>query len=422
MEEPSKVMAVAESEESVPRLDVRGAMLKYSLHNALYWFAACPLGYASTFMLGRGISATQVGLTLTLGSLLTLLIQPFIASNADGQGRLSIRQLGMGCTIGMCVFITAANLVTNPIALSACISGMNMFSQNLPAISNAISVFYINRGGDINYGLARGIGSISWAIMAAIMGYVMEAFGTDSVIRVGVFCTIALFAAFSLMPTPQNVPALTGSENASKAAERSSSSEGQGSTYIEFLRDNPKFLLVVLGFCMCFANSSVIFVYAIRIIENVGGDASNLGIAMAISAASEVPAMWGMDWVLGRVHVSKVMRFAAIGYVVRHLVLFFAGSIPMIYLGFGLQCVAYAVFTPASVSYCNTYFAEGDKNKALGLMVMVGSISGIVSNIFGGILFDLLGLRLTLGIFTALTVVGVFVVFMGIEKENPEEA
>lgn len=412
--QPTEMVSTA---SDAPTLNVKGAMLKYSIHNALYWFAACPLGYASTFMLGRGISATQVGLTLTLGSLLTLLIQPFIASNADGQGSLSIRQLGMGCAIGMCVFVTAANFVTNPIVLSACIAGMNMFNQNLPAISNAISVFYINRGADINYGFARGIGSLAWAIMAAIMGYVMEAWGTDMVIRVGVFSTIALLASFSIMPTPQNVPAL----NAPVAADDGVVEE-QGSSYGEFLRANPRFLLVVLGFCMCFANSSVIFVYAIRIIENVGGDASNLGIAMAISAASELPAMWLMDWIRSKVPISNVMRFSAIGYVIRHLVLFFAGSIPMIYLGFGLQSIAYAVYTPASVHYCNGLFDEGDKNKALGLMVMVGSISGIVSNIFGGILFDLLGLRLTLGIFTALTVVGVFVVFMGIQDTKEPEA
>lgn len=383
------------------RLPLKTAMLKYCIQSGLFWIAFCPMAYASTFLLGRDLSATTVGVTMAVGNILALIIQPFVASNADGSGKLDIRTLAMILSVGTTASFAVCCFVGSDLLLCVGVAVGYMFAQNLIAISNSVSVYYINRGAKINYGLARGIGSLTWSVTSFILGKLMVDYTTDIIMWLALGCNIAMTIGFWLLPTPRDVPALTEG-----TATEDGPADAEGMSYLDFLRANRSFLLVVLGFSMCFIMGNILMSYAVLIFGRVGGDEGNMGIALAISAISELPAMWSMEALSKRIDTGKIMVVAAIGYIIKHVVILFASSIGMLYVGYALQMLSYAVYTPCSVYYVNQRFGEGDKNKALGLMVMVNPISAIIGNLFGGILVDGFGIFVSLAFGTVITVVG----------------
>lgn len=396
------------------RLPLKTAMLKYCIQSGLFWIAFCPMAYASTFMLGRGLSASAVGITMAVGNALALVIQPWVATNADGDGSIDIRSLAVGLAIGTTAAFGVCCFAGGDFLLCAGIAVGYMFAQNLIAISNSVSVYYINRGAKINYGLARGIGSLTWSLTSFLLGQLMVAYTTDVIIWLALGCNIAMTVGFMLLPTPKDVPALTVADDSGEAVEQS------GMSYGEFLRENVPFLLVILGFSLCFIMGNILMSYAILIFGRVGGDEGNMGLALAISAISELPAMWSMEALSKRIDTGKIMVIAAIGYILKHVVILLASSVGMLYVGYALQMLSYAVYTPCSVYYVNQRFGEGDKNKALGLMVMVNPISAIIGNLFGGILVDSVGIFASLIFGTVLTVVGSLCALYGLRASSPK--
>ena len=400
-----------------PGLNLKGAMLKYSIQSGLLWIAWCPLAYASTFMLGRDLSATEAGFALAIGNLLALVVNPFVASAADGKGTLDIRTMSVGLSAATVVTMAVATVSRVPVVMMGGIALGYMFAQNLPALSNSINVYYVNRGARINYGLARGIGSLTWSITSAILGFAMAAFGTDVIMVIGFGANVAMTVGFMLMPTPKDVPALFDPD--ADADDSEEAVEAREGSYGAFLRDNPRFLRLIVGFSLCFFMGQLIANYAPLIVEQIGGDSTVQGNALAIQAACELPAMWTMDLLTRRIRVANIIRFAAAGYVAKHGMIMFAvlaGSIPLLYVGYGLQAVSYAVYTAACVYYCNASFGEGDKNKALGLCVMVNTISGILGSFFGGIIVDAFGVNAMLAVGVGLTVAGALIAFTGVER------
>ena len=81
---------------------------------------------------------------------------------------------------------------------------------------------------------------------------------------------------------------------------------------------------------------------------------------------------------------------------------------------FAVKSISGALFIPSNVAYGNRFFGEGDKNKALGLLLMANTIGGMVGNLFGGMVLDAFGLQTLLMCAVALSAVGAVLALMGI--------
>ncbi len=434
------------------RLNLNKVMLRYSVQSGLLWVAWCPIAYASTFMLGRGLSPTESGTALAIGNMCALLLNPLVSSIADSDHGLSMRSMAVGISFATCVSMGACIITHNTTLTMAAMALTYLFAQNLPSLSNSINVYYVNRGARINYGLARGIGSLTWSVTSAILGMLITMFGNDSIVYVGLAANIAMTLGFTLLATPKNIPVLNAQTDTqlerdqTKSPQLSTQANAQTGaqlnkpdahnaydtpisnvettqrlSYLEFLRHNPRFVCLIVGFSFCFFMQQLLMSYAALIVADVGGDAAVQGNALAIQAASELPAMWLMEILTRKVKIGNIMRFGAAGYIAKHAVIVFAvlvSSVSLLYLGYGLQAISYAVFTAANVYYCNVLFDEGNKNKAIGLCYMVNTISGILGNFIGGILVDGFGLYVMLVSGLVLTIVGSLFAMMG--AQNPK--
>ncbi len=403
----SRADAAAEGEGEPASLDVRGAMWRYSLASGLVWAAFAAVTYGSTYMLELGLSSMDVGVMLVAGNVLAMLVQPRIASTADARSGPSIRAMSVALALATAA-LCAACLASHAAWLLIAAFGLTyLTSRNIQALSNSTSVYYINRGARINYGVARGIGSVAFAAVSAVLGAMMDALGPDVVVWSAIALSLALAASLALMPTPKDVPAL---------GERPGDARDDGRGYLAFCRENPRLMLVFLGFGLLSIPALVTTTYGKPVVESIGADVGVMGVAIAISAASELPMMAVSSRLERRFSVSALMRFAAVGCVLKCVVITVAPTVPVLYAGYALQVLGYALYTPVCVTYANLLFGEGDKNKAVGLLTMTNTVGGIIGNLLGGVLIETMGVLPFMLACCAVSVAGMLLAFAGMER------
>ncbi len=394
-------------------LDVRGAQVKYSIQNIVIQAAFCPVTMTSTFLLGRGISSSMVGVMSLVGNLLAILIQPSLAKMGDSRRGPTVAQMLLALS-GLTAASFAAALLSNFDVLTILFAAMvYMFDMNVITLANSVSVYYENRGANMNYGVARGLGSAAYAATSPVLGMLITSQGSDSICLLGLVLCCVMAATMLLLPTPKDVEAI--SESAEAVADENSGDDG---SYISFLKTHPKLLLVVLGCAMCFVLENAFGTYAITIVESCGGNATDMGWMLALQAILELPGMFGYKWLEKRFKTSSLLMFSLVGYLLKGVAFCFATSVPMLFAAYGFQMISFAIWMPASVSYANKFFAESDKNKAVGLMAMAMPLSGAFGNFISGILIDAVGLHSMIVAVTLIAVVGVICGKLGIEHEK----
>ena len=84
----------------------RNLTFKYTLQQCAYWAAAAGvMSFASAYLLSKGFAASQVGVLLAAGNLLSCAVQPILADKADKAGTHLITGFIAGLTaICICCF------------------------------------------------------------------------------------------------------------------------------------------------------------------------------------------------------------------------------------------------------------------------------------------------------------------------------
>ena len=171
----------------------RNLTLRYTLQQCAYWAAAAGVvSFATAFLLEKGFAASQIGILLASGNLLSCAAQPLLASLADRIGGNVVKWLIAGLTaVSMCCFATVQLLpLSGAFYGLVYLLGVFTFDAMNPLL-NAISVSYNRSGFRINYGVGRGIGSFAYAVSALVIGKVMAGLGADWMIWI---CLVLLGA------------------------------------------------------------------------------------------------------------------------------------------------------------------------------------------------------------------------------------
>jgi PPP family 3-phenylpropionic acid transporter len=352
----------------------------YALVQCIFNMAYCCIfSFAAVFLLSRGFSNSEVGLTLTIASGLAIACQPLIAAFADKTERLALRQIvsGLLCvSFLVTLLLTAtANLVL-PTAILYILLICAFSSQG--SLITSLSMEHINVGVPINFSLARGIGSFAFAVLALVLGSLTNQYGGGIVLPVGMGVSLAGMLLVSAFPkAPQ--PAVVGHEAAAELAVG----------FVEFARRNRRFITLISSIALLYFSHVLINTYTIQIIEHVGGTRVDMGIASAIGGFLELPAMalfpLLMRWIP---NAGTILKWSGVFLVLKTLITLLAPNVEWIYMAQCLQFFAFAMFVPASVYYVNQVIRGADKVKGQAGMTMAMSISGVIGNFLGGIMLD----------------------------------
>lgn len=382
----------------------------YALIQSVFWISGCcTLTYTTPLLQARGFTNTEIGVTLALASCLTILLQPFVAAFADRAQNLPLNRL-----ISLLLVLSAVlsfvlmflpNIFLPTAVLCVLLSTLTRMQNSL---LTSLSSEQVQAGGKLNFSLARGFGSFSFAIASMVIGYAIDRVSINIIIPI---CTIGALAAIAVIVTFPRPAVRTVKEETVEAP----------SSLPEFVRNNGRFVALVVCLVLVYLSHIFINSFTIQIVMSRGGSGSEMGLASAIGGFLELPAMALFPYILKKVgSVSHILKMSAAAMTVKSLVTFLAPNLGWFYFAQALQFFAYAMLIPACVYYVNRMIASKDKVKGQSLVDMSMVFASVVGSVLGGVFLDMKGVDFMLIIGTVVSAVGALLLFFIVQKDRPE--
>lgn len=388
--------------------------VKYALTQILYFASFSALmGYASVYLLGQGVSNSLIGTTLALVSIIAVFTQPMAASAVDKKV-IKLQSLVNIILIATVILSLCLYFFELPTMMLLCVFvGIVTFMMTVQPLFNSMAFLFEKYGIQINYGLARGLGSAAYALASAVLGYLVEDFGTGVIPLFYIIGNILLIIVVYTYVVPKNQQHLVQHEQQNKEE-----TEQKQLSFFQFCALYKKFMIFVVGVVLVFFTHTIINNFFIQVITPIGGTESQMGIAVFIAAIVELPAMAMFNIMRKKINCATLLKLSVVMFALKHLLTFLATNIFMIYVAQVLQIGAYAIFIPASVYYVNEVISKQDLVKGQSMVTVGITASGIIANFAGGILLDAVGVYRLLMIGVVVSVVGGLIVFGSIEKKK----
>lgn len=372
--------------------------LKYSILHICFWLAyCCVYGYIAVFLRYQGMSNTLIGLTSGIACALTIATTPWLTGLVGKVKGLTLKK--MMVTTNLCMVVLWAAMIylkLPPVVLMICFIALaNLIATNVPLLTT-ICMNYLTAGMDINFGLSRGMGSVSYATTAVVLGVLIERFNPTVLAYAYVAAMILLFLTLLSMPD---------------VAHKKTGSGQTAISMFAFVMTYKVYLVILLGFALVFAASTSLGTYLINLVENLGGTTSLYGVGIFCMAASELLFMALTPALKRHFSTEQLLLFVGIMYLARNITICLAPTIPIMFFGMTLQGLSYGIFTASITYYVHERVAleHGMQGQTM-IAVMTTGVGSNIGNMAGGMLQDNFGLPVMLIFCELLTVLGVAVV------------
>lgn len=389
--------------------------LQYISMQVPYWMGYSVLGtFTSVFLLSRDFTNGQIGTVLSLANLFATIAQPFLASFADRMTRIRLSQLAAGMALLLVLFSGILLILPKAFLIIALIYILLYSSLVLlQPLTIAIGTFFISRGYALNFGVARGMGSLAFAVAASMTGVLIERFSATIIL----YLLIGFFLIFALVTLSIDTRKDGGKYSESIVPEHLQEVHtGEPIGLVEFAKKYKRFMFLLVGVSFLFVFHTITNSYMYQIMQPLGGTEANVGSSLSVAALSELPTMFFFSFLLRRFKIHSLMRFAAVFFSVKALLVLFAGNIFLINAGQSLQMLGFAMHTMASVYYTNQIIPQKDLVKGQTLMATANSIGGIIGAFAGGHILSLFSVSAMLLIGTIISLAGTLIVLLSVEK------
>ena len=384
--------------------------LRYTLINALYFAAFCTIhALAAVYLLANGFSNTEVGILLAVANITSAICQPIVAGIIDKPGWLTNRRfILISVIVIMLGSLILAMVHSNKAVIFIVYALIYMIQFAYQPVMTALYFEYEKAGCKIYYGLARGLGSASFAVTSAFIGGFVEKKGVGILLIVNVI-TMVLSA----------IVVFTFIKPESKATEDDKTAkpeEEAHNNFLDFARTYPAFVIFLIGtICFYFAHN-MINDFMIQIIRNLGGGEKELGYSNFLQAILELPVMAVMPFVLKKISSKTLLIVSGVSFFIKILILIFATNMAMMYLSQSFQLFAYAVYIPAVAYYVNETMSANDQVKGQAFVTSAITIGGVFSNLISGVILDHLGIKVMLITGTVVCALGVVIAISAMLK------
>ena len=387
------------------KLNTRKLMIQYCILQGSYWASFCVIyAFATVFLLSRGFESSMIGVIIAAGNILGVVLQPMVASIADRSEKISLHKLTAMLSIIMIVLLVLLYFVPNGLlAVAVLFLLTDTFLQVIQPLINSVSVYYVNQGVSVDFGSARGIGSLSYAAASYILGIVVEKFGTRSILMAGILVALVLLVTILSMP-------VLSSSAASRLGEKEPEQNDAG--LIVFAGRYKNFMLTLAGITLLFTFHNMNNAYLIKVIENVGGTSADMGRMLSIAAVTELPVMFLFSRISKHFKSSTLLMVSSAFFAIRAAGFMLAGNVMTMYLAAMLQIGSFALYIPSSVYYVNETMLDQDKFKGQAVMTATNTLGGVFGSLFGGFLIDNAGVGAMNTVCFAMAAAGAVLVFL----------
>ena len=364
-------------------------------------------GFGPVLLLYHGLSNSTLGVITSLALVLPLLIQPALASLSDADPRWTSRRLALGLSLLTLAAALAIMLLPEQktvLLVSYAVIGVTLVCTS-PFFNSMVMAYHL-RGVNVNYGLGRGTGSAAYAIVALVMGFVLERRSPTVILPVLLAALAVQIAAvwsfrYPLPPAP--------------AAQEGEPPQVLGVWGL--LRKYPAFPVMLVGCALLQGGHNACNTYMIHIASKVGAGEGLMGVILAVSAFAELPAMALFPRMHRRFSLRTLFLVCAAAFVGKNVLFLLAQSPVLLYLAAALQFFEFGIFLPATVYYAAETLDTANQAKGQGLIhVFSNGVGPAVMTAIGGRLIDRAGINTMVAVMAAAALAGFFVVALATSR------
>jgi len=385
------------------------ATAQYSFVQAMLWGTYGFLfSYANPYMTEKlGMTDTAAGLLLCAATALACLLQPLLTALAD---RTGLRVRSILAFSGALTALSAATTMLPRIgtgATAVLFAGACVGLQALPSFANALGMEGIRSGQRINFGLARGVGSVSFGVAARVAPLLIARLGMAGVALAGAVTASLFVSAVFLMPVGKRLAARVEDAPTSAA---------------DFFRENHKMVGFLLGAILLYVGHNVLSNCMFRVAQlkspgadDVGATAVQ-GTALLIAAVVELPAMFFFTAVVKKVRCDLLLLLSCLCMTLRLVLTLLLPGAAGLYSAQAAQLLGFALFAVSTVYYVGTVVPKRNVVKGQTYLGTANTLGCLIAWALGGSLIDAVGVPVMLTVCIVASAVGFLLVLLSIQK------
>lgn len=386
--------------------------IKYSMLQGIYFVGFCAvMGYAAVYLGSIGMSSSLIGIVLAIANILTSIAQPVLGGFVD-KSNISMKKVLM-IMFGFCSILSVLLMFASKVTFLAAalfIAVSTILYTTMPLV-NSLAFAFQKQGIDVKFGVARGIGSVAYALASLVLGNIVKAVSPTLMPLAYIVIFLGILPLIHSFKMPET-------EIDEVIEEKVVEKESTGT----FIKKHLKFMIFLAGFVLVYFDHTIINNFFINVIRNVSGNTGDMGNAVFLAAMLELPTMALFEKYKNKINIKNTIIISAIFFTLKHTLTYFATNMFMIYLAQATQMLAYALFIPASVYYVDKLFDAKDAVKGQALVTTSMTVSGVLASFLGGILLDSMGVYETLFLGLVLSIVGTIVMIVTVENVNKKGA
>ena len=399
--------------------------IKYGCIHGTYWmYYAIAGSFASAFLLARGYSNSEIGIILAAGNVLAVFLQPLIADLADRSKRLSLVGVTqISSVLLMILTLLLFVLKQKSVALWVVYMLIMAWMTTLQPLFNSMAFKLEETGVHINFGACRSVGSLAYAVLCAFLGTLVEAKGVVVLPVSGEIILLMMLASLWVTKTQFDRMAVQNSAGTSAHADCQCEQMSSVDDGIEeeinlalFVKRNKLFVILNLAVIGVFFSNSILNNFMLQVVEGVGGNSEDMGRIFSVMAFLEIPALFFFDKIKERFSCQLILKFAAICFTLKVLLIYLAESVTMIYVAHLLQTFSFGLFLPAMVSFIGEVMAKGEAVKGQALYTVMTTVASMLASVLGGIMLDVSGPGFMLLVSTIATGLGALVLVLIVDR------
>jgi PPP family 3-phenylpropionic acid transporter len=335
-------------------------------------------GFQTAIVLDRGFTSGQAGIFIALGCLSGMVSQPLLGAWADRHPEVPLKGLFAACMVPALV-LNFLFYWTRPGFLGTAVIFflLGVAETNAYPMIDSMAMQYINTGMDVPYSLGRGLGAFAYALVCVAAGWQTARFGIQTALLTHGALQALMLVMTAVFPTfPREALGRRQTEKPSHSA-------------LYLLRTNKPFTLMLIG---CFFGMMAIMPignFLVTMITDLGGDSGDLGLALFLMAASELPAAFVFQKLYRRFGSERVLLVSLVFMIAKPLLVLLSDNLVMLLAVQPIQMLGYGIFTPANVYFANENVAPEDRVQGQSLkMVLTNGLGSVMGNLVSGLMID----------------------------------
>lgn len=339
------------------------------------------------FLRERGMSGTEIGTIVSIGTVMTVLFQPVWGMICD---RYQAQRMLLVVTLLLAsVFAAVYPFAHSYWLFFLLFAGMAAFHSSGVPIIDSISLSYVQRhGGD--YGSLRLWGAIGFAVASWGAGKLSEMVSLSSIFYIYAGAYVVCVLISLALPQESNRMGVNLTAGLKK------------------LFRIPRFMMFLFGTFLIFgtiqANNSYFGIF----FTAIGGTVAGVGLSFLIAAGSEAPVMRFAGRLVARFGLIPMLATAGAISAARWLYYGMAPTPGWVMVLLFVQGLSVGLYLPAAAQFVRDTAPEEIRVTALGIYTAVGNGLGTMAgSVVGGILLDQYGIFHTYKAFGIASVIGV---------------